>query len=1048
MNRKRPFWVRVVLCAMLATAAAGNTVAQQKSSAETTGKEALPVSGVVKDVLGKPIENVTISVVGTQRGTVTDARGQFNIRVETGQSIEISHVGFKPQVHLIKSTIVFDVTLDAVEGNANEVVVVGYGHQKRVSLIGAQSSINVAELKQPVANISTALAGRIAGVVGVQRTGEPGRDGADIWIRGIATFNAVNDARPLVLIDGVERDINSLDPQDVQSFSILKDASATAVYGVRGANGVILIKTKTGKPGKAQFNVDINYGVTSFTKVPEMMDGVTYMQLTNEAMIASGQNGRFSQAYIDSTAAGKSPYVFPNVDWLDAVFNNTGNNQRINLSARGGSTAANYYVSLSYYNEQGLLKTDGLTSYNSNTKFRRYNFTSNLNLALTPTTKAELGVSGYISNVNYPGGVANNADGTPSRTPNADAFVQAMQITPVAFPIMYPGNFVPGVSSNGDQRNPYADVTQTGYQNGFNSQLYSNLRITQNLDFLLKGLTVTGLYSVDVFGSQYTFRRKRPDTWYVNQSTPYKPDGTLNLQKTFSGSNNLGFVNSNTGNRRLYTEASVNYDQDFGDHHVGGMVLYSESDYTNASATDLITSLPFRFRGVAGRGTYSWKNKYFAEFNFGYNGSENFAPSKRYGFFPSFGVGWIVSDEKFFKPLENVFQYFKLRYSDGLVGAGSGGPRFGYQTFVNTGAAGYTFGLNRGAITGTNVSQYASDIGWSTSHKRDLGIEMRTLNGDISLIVDLFTERRDDVFLERQGMAGFAGLTARPWGNLGIMENKGIEATIETRPIKLNQKMTLMVRGNFTYNQDRVIEDDRPINPEFPWLDRRGANYLSRWGYRALGLLTAEDIADAKIAKGSWPVRPGDIRYEDVNGNGVIDANDMVRIGRGDIPAWTYGFGFNATYGDFYLGAFFQGVSQADRHLSGDAIIPFNNSTGADRSNLFSIATDRWTPENPGQDVFYPRLGYGSAVNANNAQTSSWWVKDVSFIRLKTVELGYSIPQRFISKMGIKNARIYAQGVNLLTWSKFDLWDPELNTNNGTSYPNITTISFGLQATL
>lgn len=1051
MKRKHQFFTRTLIYASLSIAVTGSAMAQNKPSTSPPAamkKGILPVSGTVKDRLGKPMDNVSVKITGAPKGTVTDNKGHFELSVESGSSLEFSHIGYKTQLIPITTSFVLDIILDAVEGDVNEVVVVGFGQQKKASLVGAQSTVNMDELRQPTANVSTALAGRIAGVIGVQRSGEPGRDGADIWIRGISTFNASNDAKPLVLIDGVERDINSLDPQDMQSFSILKDASATAVYGVRGANGVVLIKTKSGRPGKTQFNFDVNQGFTAFTKVPELTDGLAYMKLTNEAMLASGQTGRFTQAYIDSTAAGKSPLVFPNVNWLDAVFNKGGTNRRVNVSARGGSTSANYYVSLSYYDENGLLKTDGLSTYNSSTKFRRYNFTSNLNLTLTPTTKAELGIQGYVSNVNYPGGVANNADGTPSRTPNTDAFTQALQITPVAFPVMYPGGFVPGISSNGDQRNPYADITQTGYQNGFNNQLFSNIRLTQDLAFIVKGLTATTMFSVDAYNQQYVFRRKRPDTYFVNQTTPYNPDGSLNIQKTFSGSNTLGFQNYNAGNRRFYTETSVNYDQDFGQHHVSGMLLYSQSDYTDASATNLTASLPFRFRGLAGRGTYSWMNKYFAEFNFGYNGSENFEPNKRYGFFPSFGLGWIVSEEKFFKPFENVFQFFKIRYSDGLVGSGTGGTRFGYLTFVNNNTSGYTFGTTRIGVAGTNISNYGSDITWATAHKRDLGVELKTFHGDISLIVDLFQERRTGVFLQRGSMAGFVGLTSTPWGNLGIIENKGIDLTLETRAIKLGKNATIQFRGNFTYNKDKVIENDQAVNPLYPWLDRRGSNYLSRWGYVATGLFTDAEIADPKVAKGSWAVRAGDIKYQDTNGDGKIDANDQVRIGRGDVPAMVYGFGFNATLGNFYAGAFFQGVSQADRMLSGDAIIPFNNSTGADRSNLFAIANDRWTVDNPNPNAFYPRLGYGSAVNQNNSQTSTWWLKDISFIRLKTAELGYILPQKTLQRLGVKSSRIYIQGVNLLTFSNFKLWDPELNTNNGTAYPNIRTISVGFQATL
>jgi TonB-linked SusC/RagA family outer membrane protein len=950
-------------------------------------------------------------------------------------TLQFTHVSYQPILLPIKGVIDLEIVLDEVVGSEGEVVVVGYGKQTKISLVGAQSTVVATELQQPVANLSTALAGRIAGVIGVQRSGEPGMDGADIWIRGIATFSGSNDATPLVLIDGVSRDINAIDPQDIESFSILKDASATAVYGVRGANGVILIKTKTGKPGKTQFEVDYNEGMTKFTKVPQLTDGITYMNLTNEAMVASGLAGKYSQAYIDSTKAGKSPYVYPNVNWMNALFNPWGENRRANVSARGGSTNANYYVALSYYDEKGLLKTDGLSGYNSSERFKRYNFTSNLNLALTATTKVELGIQGYIINTTYPGNTASTV------------FDDAMQATPVLYPTMYPGDTIPGVSAQDAQMNPYGQLTQTGYQTNFSNQIYSNIRLSQDLAFLLKGLTFTTMFSFDAQNSQTISHLKQPDTYEVDPNNPYNPDGSLNLYQQYAGQNTLGFTNSNGGSHTIYTETGLNYDKNIGDHHISGMLLYSQSDNVQAFPTDLSSSLPYRFRGIAGRGTYSYKNRYFGEVNFGYNGSENFAPSKRYGFFPAYGVGWIVSEEPFFKAVKNALPFFKIRFSDGEVGAGTGGPRFGYLTFVNTSANGYSFGMGRNGVNGIDVANYGSNITWATSHKMDLGFELKALNGDISLVVDLFKEHRTGVFLQRGTVAEYVGLSSVPWGNLGVIDNKGIDMTLESRPMKLG-KTTWQFRGNLTYNKDNVIENDQPVNPLYPWQNTRGTNYNAEWGLIATGLYTAADIANPLVAKGSWAVRPGDIKYKDINGDGVIDAHDNVRIGRGDVPAVVYGFGVNTTYQNFYISVFFEGTGDEDRIISGDGIIPFNNSSGAERSNLFSIATDRWTVDNPRQNAFYPRLGYGSAVNANNSQTSTWWMKNVAFIRLKTAEIGYTLPQSSLSHLGVKSSKLFLQGVNLLTFSKFKLWDPELNTTNGTNYPLITTFSIGLQVSL
>lgn len=1002
-----------------------------------SGNNEVPVSGTVKDKLGAPIAGVSVTVFGKSgRGSSSDEKGHFTIQAGARSTLVFSHINYIEQSVPVNNTIVLEVLMEAREGNQNEVVVVGYGKSKRISLVGAQTSVNVAELKQPVANVSTMLAGRIAGIVGVQRTGEPGMDGADIWIRGIATFNGTNNAKPLILIDGIERDLNSLDPEDIESFSILKDASATAVYGVRGANGVILMKTKSGKAGKPAFTINYNQGITTFTKKPGLADGITYMELTNEAMQASGQTPKYSQDYIDKTAAGIDPYVYPNVNWMDAVFNKSGENRRFNASARGGSPNANYYVSVAYYDEKGFLKTDGLNSYDARGRFKRYNFTSNLNLTLTPTTKFELGVQGYITNTNHPA------------ISSQDAFIQAMQITPVSYPVMYPGNFVPGQSSNGDQRNPYADVTQRGYWTIANNQLYTNGRLTQQLDFITKGLSATVLYSFDAYRSNTLIRSRRRSTYYVDANNPRLADGNLNLIRTWVGSDDLSYGNSNVSNHRYYTESSINYDRDFGPHHVGAMLLYNQNDYTYEAAADLVGSIPYRSRGLAGRTTYSLHNRYFIEGNFGYNGSENFAPEKRYGFFPSIGIGWVASSEKFFEPVKNAISFLKFRYSDGLVGANSSVnelsnvTRFLYQTWVTDGS-GYSFGLNwNDGRNGIAIANYGVDVTWAESRKQDLGIEIKTLNDKLSLTVDLFKEHRTGIFIGRGGVAGFTGIATPIFGNLGTIDNKGIDATLETNPLRIGNTFW-NVRGSFTYNKDKVIENDQPAQ-KFPYMDRRGQNLLSIYGLTAVGLFESQEEINKSPRQTFGAPRVGDIKYADWNGDNVIDNFDAHRIGNGDIPNIVYGFGFNATWKNFNFGAFFQGTSGADRIIGGDGIIPFNNSTGADRSNLYAIAKDRWTVDNPRQDAFYPRLAYGNTANVNNAQTSSWWLKDIDFIRLKTLDMGYSFPKKILPKWGVKNVRAYLNAVNLLTFSKFKLWDPELNTSNGTRYPNVRTVSIGL----
>ncbi|MFD2598042.1 SusC/RagA family TonB-linked outer membrane protein [Sphingobacterium corticis] len=999
------------------------------------------VSGIVRDELEVALTGVTVQNKTTGETQVTGNLGDFRIRALRGDSLIFNFVGYKTYISRIGNITNLNITLEADDQSINEVVVVGFGQQKKISVVGAQSSVNVDNLKQPVANLSATLAGRIAGLVGVQRTGLPGADGADLWIRGISTFNrSGNNAGPLVVVDGVQgRDINSFDPEDIASFSILKDAAATSVYGVAGANGVILITTKKGNSGKPTLMFNYNQGITAFTRRPELTDGVTYMLLRNEAQRASGMTPEYSNNYINNTILGTDPLLYPNVNWMDALFNDMSDNKRANFSARGGSDFANYYISGAYYDETALLNTDALQSYNASTRFKRYNFTSNVGMNWTKTTKFELGIQGYISNLNYPG------------VNPQDAFANVMQTNPVLYPQMYPGGFVPGVSSAGAQPNPYGQISQTGTQNTFRNQIMSNARLIQDLGFWVPGLTFNALYSFDIWNSHRIDRTRTRSTYLINRLFPYDENGNPILNIISQGSDDLGFGRANDSNRQFYTEASFNYNTTIADDHsLTAMILYNQREEVRAFANSVTSSLPYRQQGLVGRLTYGYQDKYFFEGNFGYNGSENFAPGFKYGFFPSFGLGWVVSNEKFFQPLAETINFLKLRYSNGIVGdGGNGGRRFGYLTLVNTNVdgGGYTFGngTNNVGYAGGAITDYGTNVRWAEAHKQNLGIEINTLQNKLSLVVDLFKERRSGVFLQRESLPNFVGLNTAPWGNLGIIENKGFDATLELTPFPIGNLFVDM-RGTYTFNRDKVIENDMPKQP-FSYMERRGVNYLSSFGYVADGLFQSQAEIDQHANQSALgQQRVGDIRYRDLNGDGIVDANDITRIGNGDVPNHIFGFGINFTYKQFYIGGFFQGVSGAERLISGDGIIPFNNSTGAERSNLFAIAEDRWTEENPLENPFYPRLAYGNTANRNNAVASSWWVKDIDFLRLKTVDLGYNLPKTTADRLLLKNARIYLQGYNLLTWSKFKLWDPELNTSNGSRYPNIRTFTLGVQA--
>ncbi len=1014
---------------------------------------ALTITGKVQNNLNQSLIGVSITNLTNQQTVSTNENGEYSITANQGDSLQYRYVGYKSLKQRVTTSIEINVVLEGEDNSLNEVVVVGYGQQRKMNMVGAQATVKVEDLKQPVANLSATLAGRIAGLVGVQRSGLPGSNSADVWIRGISTFNSQNSASPLIVVDGVQgRDLNAFDPEDIASLTILKDASSTAVYGAQGANGVILITTKKGRTGKPTLMFNYNQGMVNFTKTPELTNAEQYMRLRNEAMVASGLAPEYSQEYIDNTLNGTDPYLYPNVNWMDEIFKGASYNRRANFSARGGSESTQYYSSIAYYDESSLLNMDALQNYKADSRFRRYNFTSNIDMDWTKTTKFSLGIQGYITNTNYPN-AQTDITATSNNSPAGGVqsiFGRVMQATPVLYPLMYPGNLVPAVNQSSDaQPNPYALATQTGYINNFRSQVYSNARISQQLDFVTKGLNAYAMFSFDTNNSHSIARHRMRNTYTVDRANPYLEDGSLNLVLLSNGSDDLGYRRTNNGTRQFYFEGGTNYNRQFGRHDVTGLLLYTQTDEVRAFATDLTASLPFRTQRIVGRANYLYDDRYAAEFNFAYDGSENFVPSRRFGFFPSFGVGWILSNEKFFESAKETFQMVKLRYSNGITGSGGGGRRFGFMTIVSTGATGYSFydkssSTNKG-YGGVAISDYGYDVTWAESHKHDIGLEFTTLKGKLNVTVDWFKENRSGIFLQRASLPNYLGLQNQPFGNLGIIKNQGFDGTIALEGAQWGQT-TWSFNGTFSYNKDQVIDNDNPTQL-YPYLERRGRNFLANYGYVADGLFQSQGEIDNHADQSELGAqRVGDIRYKDLNGDGVINSYDQTKIGNGDVPNWVYGAGFNVSYKGFYFGAFFQGINGANRVLSGDGILPFNNSTGPERSNLYAMAESRWTPENPSEDVFYPRLGYGNSINKNNSVASTWWVKDIDFLRLKTVDLGYNLRGEKLKTIGVKSARIYAQGVNLLYWSKFKLWDPELNTGNGSSYPNTRTFSLGIQA--
>lgn len=1002
-----------------------------KKETNTAGKgtqqtKSRRITGIIKDAKGDPQIGVTILVKGTNKGTSTDLNGNYVLDVEQGAVLVVSYVGFIKQEIAVKNETEINITLLEDTSELNEVTIVGYGVQKKISVVGSQQTIKAEAVKLPVRNLSASLAGRISGLVSVQRSGEPGADDANIYIRGISTLTA-GQSQPLTLVDGVPRAFSDVDPEDIESFSILKDASATAVYGVRGANGVILITTKSGKIGKPKFNVRYTEGITRFTKKPEFVDGVKYLNLSNEAVrtraVRANQSPYYPDEAIEATRNGTDPYLYPNINWIDELFKDFGHTRNVNANISGGSANATYYVGLGYYDESGLYKTETLDDYNANASYKRYNVTSNLTLKPTQTTEIKLGIQGWLGNANYPGANASTI------------FSSAFSAPPNYLPKKYPNGELanrPGGAIN----NPYVYLNHTGYSTQWRNQLFSNLRITQELPFVTSGLSVSAMFSFDTYNYTSNAFTKEPTTYFATNRDPYTEE--LILAPTRIGKDYLSYTNSASGERTFYFEASANYAKRIGRNDITAMVLYNQSDRINTKAVNVEAALPYRYRGIAGRTTYSYDTKYMVEFNFGYNGSENFHPDKRFGFFPAVGLGWVISGESFFEPLSEAVQFLKLRGTYGKVGNDNigGDRRFAYISTVNSSDNSYNFGKGQNVnYSGLSVGEYAVNVTWETSTKLNLGVDITTLDNKLNIQIDWFKEKRENIFLRRDDMPLYAGIVVAPYGNIGKVDNKGFEISANYNNQWNDWSLSLL--ANFSFNRNEVVEDNSPW--PYPWNERRGKKVAQRFGLVALGLFeTEEEIAMSPGQSGD--TRPGDIKYKDINGDGVINDNDYVPIGWGSVPEIMYGFGFTVGYKNLSIGALFQGVGNVDAMLSGEGMMPFSN--GLTSGNIFTDIDSRWTEDNPRQDVKYPRL---MPANSNmNYEPSTWWLRKSHYLRLKNLQIAYSIPKKLTRKVHLDGANIFFQGVNLLTFSPFKLWDVELGDGRGATYPNISTYSLGI----
>ncbi len=990
----------------------------------------IKIGGTVYDETKNPMPGVSIRIAGKEAtsGTITDVTGHFILNVPNKKSIiEISSVGYKTQRLVVGGETNFIIQLEEDVAALNEVVVTGYGTQKKLSVVGAIDNLEPGHLQiGSTRSLSNNLAGQIAGVIAVTRSGEPGYDSSNFWIRGISTFSGTNT--PLVLVDGIERDLNNIDPAEIESFSVLKDASASAMYGVRGANGVIVINTKRGHIGAPSIDVRVEHAIEEPTKLPKFIGGADYMQLLNELKENKSQLP-YSQEQIDKTRYHYDLDLYPDENWLNDITKNYAYSTRANVTVSGGSNFLRYSLVTSWFNEHGIVETDRNLPYNTGIKLDRFNMRANVDLDITKNTTLRLNIGGYMQNRHGP------------KCGIDDLFSQAFTTSPIAYPARYSDGTIPIIAN---RVNPWATATQSGYQVDINTQLQSLMSIEQNLNMVTPGLKAKFTFSFDSYNYSGRYRNFSPT--YYNIATGRDDEGNLIKTVLSYGSNALGFgTSSGYGTKDMYMEGTLTYTRTFGKHDVDALFLYNQQSY------DQGTVQPYRKQGFAGRLSYVYDSRYIGEFNFGYNGSENFAKGHRFGFFPSFALGWMVSEESFMAKMKDTVNKLKVRGSFGKVGNDNiGGRRFAYITTVYTGQGNYTWGDNgetyRSGITEGDIG--VANLTWETAWKGDLGLELGLWNA-FELQFDWFKEKRSNIFMQRSTIPTQAGYITTPWANYGKVTNQGFDASLNYNK-KIGKNWTLGFRSTFSYAKNKINEIDEAAGKS-KYRCQTGRSMNTLWGLQAERLFTKNDFdADGNLKFGipnqetgvsTGKLRPGDIKYKDMDGDGIITDADEGYIGGTVDPRIVYGFGCNIMFRHFDFNIFFQGVADTHRVVGGSTYFIPGSGQGL-LGNIYSNYNDRWTENNPSQNAFWPRLS--ESPNQQNYRTSTWWKKDMSFLRCRTIEFGYTMPKALTDKINAKNIRFYLSGNNLFCLSKFKLWDPELNSGDGLKYPQMRSLMLGV----
>jgi TonB-linked SusC/RagA family outer membrane protein len=1000
----------------------------------------LTASGTVMTESGEPQIGASIVIKeNPSKGAISDLDGHFRITgLHKNQTLVFSLIGYdKKEIKIEKSDERMRIVLKEIVNDLDEAVVVGHSTQRKISVTGAITNVETKDLKVPATSVSNMLGGRIPGIISVLRSGEPGKDFSQFWVRGISTFGAGSSA--LVLIDGVEGDINTLDPEDIESFSILKDASATAVYGVRGANGVVLVTTKKGVAGKLSVSLKTNAGISYSPRMPSYVDATTYAQLANEASMSRGGDPIYSSVDLALFKSGLDPDLHPNVNWRNVILKDATWNQQYHIGISGGAQVARYYMSLGVLNKDALFKQDaGVNKYSTNVAYKQYNFRANVDVNLTKSSILTLGLEDVMVNQNYPG-YGNSSQSLWDAQAN---------ITPVTVPIVYSTGQLPAYGTNNDQINPYVLLNYTGYKQYYSNVTKLNLQFQQDLSLITKGLNFTALFNLTNNSEMTSSRTKTPALYYA---TGRKRDGTLAFEKKRDSSDPVFSVTTYV-DRKYYFEAHLNYERVFNKvHRVTGLAHYYMQDYVRSydkdnsvSLTDL-TAIAKRYMGFSGRVTYSFKDTYMIEGNIGYTGSEAFEKGKKFGVFPAISLGWVPTQYKFIQEKLPVIDFLKFRGSYGTVGNDQMSTRFPYLTLMGTTGSGvWSSGTG---YTETQVG--SSNLRWETATKTNFGIDAKVWKNRFDLTVDFFKDIRSGIYQQRASIPDEMGLVTLPFANVGKMKSWGVDGHLSYTQT-INKDMYFVLRANFTQSKNIVLEYEESI-VRYPYQSTVGYQWGVNRGLIALGLFKdAADVKNSPKQTFTNEVLPGDIKYKDVNGDGVINSYDKVPLNYSSTPQIQYGYATEFNWKNWNISVLFEGVSRVTYFSSGNGFYPF---AGKQVGNVLTIvASDRWTSreisgtaatENP--NARFPRLTYGD--NANNNQNSTFWLNDGSYLRLKNVQISYQMKGKLMEKVGIKNTTFSIIGENLHVWDKVKLVDPAQASSNGSVYPlqRVITLQMNMQ---